>query len=630
MINDFYWLIKFNKKFKNLFSYSIIYILFISSVILYILSLKGCFLSIESCLGYRQMKKYFMFGVFLIVSSILFGLLIVIQIIAKLRYFDFVIFSFIYLIIFFLSQGVDFSHHGTYNSIIFILLCPIFSSVFFIIYLILLFLFQYIFFYLRQNTICNNFYKGIGGIQLINDKKLNFCFIKKPRICGQDFLSGLFDVNIFRKKDCTGLKNKKKTFLKYLSKDLQIYNNFSYPRTEYWEPKLTYKNLAEKVENKIQSINNINSKNNEVFITFKGGKGKIKIQLKKNISLIKYKRRLAKKYPVKFKNIYMIYFDAISRNNFIRKLKKSSKLLESILYTNKRKLKEFKNYNAFQFFKYHNFQGVTQGNFFPIFYGNSRKSLTGISIIKFFNERGFITAAAHNSCNKEIFDWNINKTNIEFSHFDHENVAMFCDPNYEDKNHKWSIVSGKSSIFRRCFYGRDSFEYVFEYILQFLEIYRKERKFFRITFGDGHEGTNEVIKYIDNTFSLFLKKVLNNYYDNKSAIIIFSDHGPNIPGPYDILFYEEKMFEKHLGLLFIILPNRYNYYFLNILFNQQQFITAYDIYDTLLDMININKFELTKINLEKGQTLFSKINGKNRSCKKYEGEIYDCFCQDYE
>ena len=48
--------------------------------------------------------------------------------------------------------------------------------------------------------------------------------------------------------------------------------------------------------------------------------------LKKNETLIKHKRKLAEKFPVKFNNIYLIYIDAISRRHFIRKLKKTTKL----------------------------------------------------------------------------------------------------------------------------------------------------------------------------------------------------------------------------------------------------------------------------------------------------------------
>lgn len=207
---------------------------------------------------------------------------------------------------------------------------------------------------------------------------------------------------------------------------------------------------------------------------------------------------------------------------------------------------------------------------------------------------------------------------------------MFCDPNFEDKEDKWSIMKGKCSMLRKCFYGKDSFDYNFDYILQFLEIYKNERKFFRISFGDGHEATTEVIKYIDNSLYSFLQKIFDNYFDEKTSIIIFSDHGAQIPGPYDILFYEEKMFEKFLGLLIIILPNNNNYTLYNFFHNQQQLITLYDIHDTLLDMINMNlyNYDRLKKNLQKGQSLFLKIDGSKRNCQIYKEEMKEyCFCK---
>ena len=168
--------------------------------------------------------------------------------------------------------------------------------------------------------------------------------------------------------------------------------------------------------------------------------------------------------------------------------------------------------------------------------------------------------------------------------------------------------------------------------MQFLENYKKEKKFFRISISDGHEATTEVIKFIDNAFSSFLLKILKNYFDEKTAIIIFSDHGPHIPGPFDILFYEERIIEKYLGILIIIVPNKDNYNLSNILFNQQQFITVYDIYDTLLDMVNVNKYEYNNLDWYKGQSIFYKINGTQRNCQNYPEEITKnfCFCENYK
>ena len=653
IVNDFtrailiniYYFIKFIKKRKSFFLYSIVYILFFESIYLYTLSLKGCFLSFRQCAYYDKLPEYFHLASLLILSCLIFGASISIQIISRLSFINYFIFFISFFGIFYNTQGTDFAHHGTYNSITFILFFPLFSIVIYVIYLTLYFLFNlyikkfiisilfllYVVITYISLTNCQLFFIGIGGSKLVNDQKLNDCYIHKPKRCGFNLLSGLFDVNYFRKKGCEGFNDDKRTFMKYFNRKFRKFNNFAYPITAHWNPRRSFRNLADLIERSTFPINKYNLNSSEVFVSFNNNKGKITINLKKNENLIQKKRKIAVNFPVKFENIYVIYLDAISRNNFIRRLKKATKIFEKIIHTNQKREKEFKNYNAFQFFKYHNFNEHTQGNIFPIFYGNKGRSNRGISIVKFLNEKGFITAAAHNSCNRDIFDWfNVNK-NIQFSNYDHENVAMFCDTNYEDKKYKWSIKKGKSSILRRCFYGRDSFDYNFEYILQFLEAYKNERKYFRITFGDGHEATTEVIKYIDNSLSNFILKILKNYFNDKTAIIIFSDHGAQMPGPYDILFYEEKITEKYLGLLLLILPNKDNYNSANIIFNEQQMITAYDIHDTLLDMINVNKYDYRNMDLTRGQSLFVKINGKERNCLKYKGEITPdfCFCHKY-
>ena len=641
----FYKFIKHIKKHKKVYLNYIVYILFIISIYIYILSLKGCFLSFSQCSHSDKLPEYFHLASLLILSCLIFGALISIQFISELNLINYFVFFISFFGIFYNTQGTDFAHHGTYNSITFILFFPLFSIFFYVIHLCLYFLFKlyikkllisiliflYVIISFISLTNCSFFFDGIGGEKLINDKELNDCYIHKPKRCGLNLLSGLFDASFFRKKGCEGFNDNKRTFMKYLKRKFQKYNHFAYPITANWNPKKSFRYLANLIEKSIFPVNKYNLKFSEVFVSFIKDKGKITINLKKNKKLIKKKRKIAKKFPVKFENIYVIYLDATSRNHFIRRLKKSTKIIEKVIYSNQKKEKEFQKYNAFQFFKYHNFNQHTQGNIFPIFYGNKANSNRGISIVKFLNQKGYITASAHNSCNRDVYDWfNINR-NIQFSNYDHENVAMFCDTNYEDKKDKWSIKKGKSTIFRRCFYGRDSFDYNFEYILQFLEAYKKERKYFRISFGDGHEATTEVIKYIDKSLSDFILKLLKNFFTDKTAIFILSDHGAHIPGPYDILFYEEKITEKYLGLLLLILPNNNNYNSTNIIFNQQQMITTYDIHDTLLDMININKFDYKNMDLSRGQSLFLKINGKNRNCQRYKGDITQdfCFCHKY-
>ena len=149
--------------------------------------------------------------------------------------------------------------------------------------------------------------------------------------------------------------------------------------------------------------------------------------------------------------------------------------------------------------------------------------------------------------------------------------------------------------------------------------------------GDGHEMTMEVVKYINNSLSEFLIHLLENYKDDSTSIIIISDHGAHLPSLVDAFFYEHKWMETFMGSLFLILSdnnilNNYD----NIYYNRQKFLTPFDIHDTLLDMINVNKYQYPQMDNEKGQSLFNKINGKERYCEKYGKNLKTfCYCKNY-
>lgn len=633
---------------KNIL-FNFTYILFFASIIFYLMSLKGCHLSFQECQNLSRTKFYVYLGIYVFISCLLFGLCLTLQIVLKLRRINYVIFLTSFIIIFIFTQGTDFASHGTYNCLSFIFLLPLIIGIFLYIYKIFYYCYhreiKKLFFIIlitisiislyNYKTRCNDYYDGLGKEKIINDPSNDSCEFQIPSRCGMKYFSGIFDFTLFF-KICKGFNDNKDTFLKYLDKSFNNYDKFYYPRTEHWPPKNTYFNLANYVEKNITPEYNNNSSyiNNdrEISIIFKDGKGSVNINLKKNETLIKERRKIAELNPVKYDNVYILFFDAISRNHFQRKLKKSSKVIEQLLYSNNIKNEKYKNYNSFQFFKYHNFDGYTRGNNMPFIFGNGMYASTGISITKFFKEKGFITCATHNSCNKEIFDWEPDfYKDFEFSDWDHENLALFCDTNYEDKENKWTMSFGKTSVFRKCFYDKDSFEYNFEYIRQFLEAYKDERKFFKAMISDGHEMTMEVIKFIDDPLSKLLETILNNYANDKTAIIVMSDHGPHSPFIYDVLFYEEKDMELHMGVFFLILSGNdtLNIYD-NLYYNQQKFLTTYDLHDTLLDMININKYKYPQMNNEKGQSIFNKINGKERTCDKYGQDLNTCYCKKYK
>ena len=650
-------IISYLKEYSNniITKYVIVYLLFILSTVFYLKSLKGCTSSPLECQSSEYMKFYVIIGVYAIISCALLILLLILNYIMELSKLNYLVFFTIYIIFFSTFKGTDFEHHGTYNMIGFILFFIFISLIIFFLYKIgfycynrerkkwfsILLIIIIIIIIFNLNTQCSNFYNGMGGEKIINDPSSDACEFQYPSSCGLDIFTGisLFDLNLFR-HSCEGIKNKKDIFLKYIDKSKDKYNNFSFPRTEHWPPKESFFRLADKVDQNIKEIESNTNKDlneREVFVSFDEERGgKVEIHLKKNNTLIEERRAIAENNPVKFENIYILYLDGVSRNHFRRKMKKTTKIIEKMLYLNRDKNKDnsvYDNYNAFQFFKYHNFDSYTIGNNLPFIYGSNMHALTGISMTKFMKEKGFITCATHNSCNKELFDWEDSSfRQLEFSDWDHENFALFCDTNYEDKSNVWDIFGGKSSMLRRCFYGRDSFEYAFDYVSQFLEAYKNERKFFKIMLGDAHELTMEVVKFIDNKLAPFLEDIINNYSDDKTAIILMSDHGAQFPGPYDILFHKEKKMELYLGVFLLILPKNSNNNTINhenIFYNQQKFITTFDIHDSLLDMINIEKMKYPQMDNIKGQSLFEKINGSKRSCKTYKEELNDCYCKSF-
>ena len=280
--------------------------------------------------------------------------------------------------------------------------------------------------------------------------------------------------------------------------------------------------------------------------------------------------------------------------------------------------------------KYSNFKGTTQENTMPMFYGDSMQSSAGYSIIKYFKNKGYITCGSENLCHRELFAIQGYKNEFtEFESFDHENYALFCDPNYCVPNNPFGFFQGMYSIYRRCLYGKDTSEYVFEYGNKFWEAYKNERKFVRLSFIDAHEGTLEVIKYLDDYLYKFLTSFVDHYLNEKTAIIIASDHGQNMISIHTFMNSQDFIYERTLGSLFILLPDNEDYDPYPIEKNEQRFVTPYDIHDTLIDFAGGYSEEYSK----NGQSLLKEINGLKRNCLNYYNDFDDielyCSCISY-
>ena len=199
--------------------------------------------------------------------------------------------------------------------------------------------------------------------------------------------------------------------------------------------------------------------------------------------------------------------------------------------------------------------------------------------------------------------------------YDHQ--LLICDPNIDSLN----------SPKKRCLYGNLNSYYVFDYINQFWRKYQINRKYSTILINDAHEGTLESIKYTDDIIYNFLNSLFNDNLLKDSTIFLMSDHGVTLPSVY--FLYDFYKFEMRLPMLFIIINDRknvdYNHQYFNINVNQQTFIAAYDIYNTIGNIVfgdnytNIpNKtdtHDTPRSNM--GKSLFETINQKERKPRLY-------------
>ena len=655
----------------------------IFSFIFYFLSLEGCFKSQSKCVAMLSSMFLVRISIFEILSILISLLILFLIIYKKIKFYHLLFMVFYFFCIYKYDHGTKLDHHGSYNFIIYILLLVIFFIITGILILIinsfykkkyiiaisicsiiLFFLIKAIVFFNSFKNSCINWDKGLNETLIDNDLNKYDCKIRKPKKCLSYRISGIFDFSKFFFYCSENMNQEKeyKLFIKNLRIDKNLMsqsklNHFGFPitvNTKIFDPnfQIDVLNLSSDVMSNVILMdlynNNENNKyyNNSVqkpevefFYDKKKKQRKLFININKNETLSEIRNNITKNLAIKnnnskYKNILFIYLDAVSRPQFLRKLPKTSKFIEKFMKNKNNNL----GFNSFEFMKYQSFAHWTTPNVYPMFLGISENYRYGTSIIKYLKKQGYITAQTDNFCSKETFEIekkDFFRKKIFFEDYDHENIAMFCDPTYFNQEKPYPFLSGAYANMRRCIFGKDSFKYVLNYGNLFWEKYLNNKKYLKLAFMDGHEATEEVIKYLDK----YLFDFLNDFYEkgflNDTVIFIASDHGNNMN--YYFYYYifksDESFIEKNIGTLFIIVPNDdknklSEEEFNNIFEHQQSFITPFDIHDTLINVIFGSNFEdNSKVIYSKhGNSLFKFFDNKGRNCGKYDGIIRDGAC----
>ena len=179
-----------------------------------------------------------------------------------------------------------------------------------------------------------------------------------------------------------------------------------------------------------------------------------------------------------------------------------------------------------------------------------------------------------------------------WENFDHEMFSPFCDPNYWVPGKEYGLFNGPYSSFRRCIYGKDTYEYVLDFSSQFLNLYPGERKYLEMYFMDGHEITNEVVTKLDKPLYDWLRLHEELFFTTNTTIFFITDHGLHMNGFSGALNLEDIIKELVLPNFMVLLPRKLadSSYGENMKKNENVMIGSYDIHSLMQELCGSRNF----------------------------------------
>ena len=658
---------KINDKIQKNKNYEITaFILSILAILLYLVGLQGCYGDEVYCLAKLGISFYIKILVLNVISCFCVCTVLVLMTFRKVSAFHllYLIPPLIFLML--IDQGTNLAHHGYFNSVGYIALLIIFYPITTFIYLmikiikkkkyyiyipIFVIIFSLIIIsivLIKKNTKCINWEIGLNNTKIYNNEEEYGCQIRLPKKCYLNIVDKKLNISNIIKKDCTKRDDTEKRMLfEYIKKSNNPYvtpnaKRIGYPQINKGDFPLENHDgmikLSREVVLNLVDMDNLPphitpDKIPDTYVDFTNDPedpnsqfGKIHFNLTKNETLVEERNKKSQNNEVIFNNIIILFIDTVSRAHVNRKLPKFKEWLEKFM---KYESEDFINY---QFLKFHSLGVHTLLNLKPMIYGESVLSPNGVNMLKYIKEKGYITAQVNNYCMPEPYQLrpSFDSLNITNEYFDHELISLFCEPNYFRPENPFPLNRGNCAILRRCLYGHDTFDYLFEYSKLFWRTYEGSRRFLRFSSMDSHEATGELVNLIDEPLTNFLDDLYKSGDLNDTILFLFSDHGNHMAIHLTLLPTDDLEIEKIMPFFFILIPKKSNDYdnkyfldeFYDTLYkNQQSFTNCYDIHDTILHII-FNNFDKGKGPFSvNGTSLFKKVDDMHRTCDNFP-EIY--------
>ena len=509
--------------------------------------------------------------------------------------------------------------------------------------------------YLNQGLNINK--NNVTNTHLDNDK---YCKLPKVKgYCYLNALSGYFNIydNLNNCSSNTNYKLEKINLINDLKnkfKNDKISENtkiFGYPLTnskEFYFNEIEKNNInennynnknrnmtqfEEKINKEIYDLGTNSNSKSEAILDYSDEKNPIlKINIKYNDQLSKERKNIESNNSL-FKNVFVVYLSGVSQFYFNKALPKLSSFINIFSQDNSKNDKSI-SLNSYQFTRFHSLSNDSFSNYFLMFNDDSSNSIKNLKYnlnyndkldindhLKHFKDNGYITGQSIDTCDN--FEHQIKNKNI---FWDHENLAISCDPNYLNKT--------QSNDY--CLYGNPYFSYHINYAMQFWQKYKNNKKYFRLILNTPNEKYGSLLSYLDQPlYDLFIKLNFNGLLDDTAVFFISELGGVQENILYNFGKYSEKEINMKFGSFFLLLnkKNKLNENEYKILFNNQNIMmTPYDIYASLVHISLGNKLNDMKLFIDensKGDSVFRNIEGNSRNCQFYKDVWIDehfCSC----
>lgn len=279
--------------------------------------------------------------------------------------------------------------------------------------------------------------------------------------------------------------------------------------------------------------------------------------------------------PLKL-DVIFLFLDATSRRGFHRRLPRTVTALEEVDAMGLTRLYQFFRYNVMSFCTESNSRAMFQGT------SSAPKEKWVSPMWEDFANSGWVTLYTADTCQDLNAAYMNRKSHEDRQCFDHELVSPFCHSDFfaEDSN-PFGNFKGPYSITARCLKGQHVHEHELQYLESFRSAYSHQAKFSLAWFLEGHEGTTEVLRHLDDGLAAYVKNISVRDW-NRTALIIAADHGLHMGLNFGLS--QNGAVEHKNPMLAVMLPpwftdqeNRHGL----IRKNQQRLVTGLDLYRTL-------------------------------------------------